>query len=91
MALIVHKYGGTSMGSPERIRNVAAPLVVERQTQRLDDRQRAAERLGLRSDLAALDLAPGRGHAHERAIEHHQHDSVRACAMRATGADVTIG
>ena len=23
MALIVHKYGGTSMGSPERIRNVA--------------------------------------------------------------------
>ncbi len=24
MALIVHKYGGTSMGSPERIRNVAA-------------------------------------------------------------------
>jgi aspartate kinase len=23
MSLIVHKYGGTSMGSPERIRNVA--------------------------------------------------------------------
>lgn len=23
MALIVHKYGGTSMGSPDRIRNVA--------------------------------------------------------------------
>ena len=23
MALIVHKYGGTSMGSPERIQNVA--------------------------------------------------------------------
>ena len=26
MALIVHKYGGTSMGSPERIRNVALAL-----------------------------------------------------------------
>ena len=23
MAIIVHKYGGTSMGSPERIKNVA--------------------------------------------------------------------
>jgi aspartate kinase len=27
MALIVHKYGGTSMGSPERIRNVAKRVV----------------------------------------------------------------
>ena len=27
MALIVHKYGGTSMGSPERIRNVAKRMV----------------------------------------------------------------
>ena len=27
MALIVQKYGGTSVGTPERIKNVATPLL----------------------------------------------------------------
>ena len=31
MSLIVHKYGGTSMGSPERIRNVARRVAKWRQ------------------------------------------------------------
>ena len=29
MALIVHKYGGTSMGSPERIQSVARRVAVK--------------------------------------------------------------
>ena len=28
MAIIVHKYGGTSMGSPERIKNVARRVMI---------------------------------------------------------------
>jgi len=71
MALIVHKYGGTSMGSPERIRNVArrvakwhhaghqmvvVPSAMSGETNRL---------LGL-----AKELAPhGSGNAHDRELD----------------------
>ena len=30
--LVVHKYGGTSVGSPERIRNVAEKVIAYKQT-----------------------------------------------------------
>jgi aspartate kinase len=64
MALIVHKYGGTSMGSPERIRNVAkrvvkwsraghqmvvVPSAMSGETNRL---------LGLANELAPMVSAP---------------------------------
>ena len=87
MALIVHKYGGTSMGSPERIRNVAkrvakwaraghqmvvVPSAMSGETNRL---------LGL-----AKELAPSRG----TTAYHRELDMLAATGEQASSALLAI-
>ena len=83
MALIVHKYGGTSMGSPERIRNVAkrvakwaraghqmivVPSAMSGETNRL---------FGLAQELASGPVTPQQ----QRELD----------AIAATGEQVSVG
>jgi aspartate kinase len=87
MALIVHKYGGTSMGSPERIRSVAqrvakwvraghqlvvVPSAMSGETNRL---------LGLAKELMPLDHAQANSPAVLREMD----------ALAATGEQVSVG
>ncbi|MBC7215298.1 MAG: aspartate kinase [Burkholderiaceae bacterium] len=95
MALIVHKYGGTSMGSPERIRNVAkrvakwaragyqmvvVPSAMSGETNRL---------LGLAKELAPARVMP----AYQRELDmlaatgEQASSALLAIALQAEGVD----
>ncbi len=91
MALIVHKYGGTSMGSTERIRNVAkrvakwaraghqmvvVPSAMSGETNRL---------LGLAKELAFSDPSLTGSHSHSREL-----DALAATGEQASSALLAI-
>ena len=63
MALIVHKYGGTSMGSVERIRNVAQRVAIVRA---LAEKERSMKEL---SKELADRFHVSRKQVYERALE----------------------
>ncbi len=83
MALIVHKYGGTSMGSPERIRSVA---------QRIGKWVRAGHQLVV--VLSAMSGETNRllGLAKELMPQAHTPEALRELdAIAATGEQVSVG
>ena len=58
MALIVHKYGGTSMGSTERIRNVAKRVAKWRRRRALSKLPLVPKRWALDAHVARQAEAP---------------------------------
>jgi aspartate kinase len=83
MALIVHKYGGTSMGSTERIRSVA---------QRVAKWARAGHRLVVVPSAMSGETNRLLGMANELAPSSATADSMREMdAVAATGEQVSVG